>query len=89
MPRDVLVVVSSATLGDAKYRDVCVMSVCPFVRRRFRWEQVRVVHGLGWVGLGQTKWTRGQLWNRWEPICRKRRCYAWNERVRGDKGEVR
>ena len=49
MPRDVLVVVSSPTLGDAKYRDVCVMSVCPFVRRRFRWEQVRVVHGLGWV----------------------------------------
>jgi len=51
MPRDVLVVVSSATLGDAKYRDdrVC-LSVCPFVRRRLRWEQVRVVHGLGWVG---------------------------------------
>jgi len=55
MPRDVLVVVSSATLGDAKYRDdrVCLsvcLSVCPFVRRRLRWEQVRVVHGLGWVG---------------------------------------
>jgi len=23
---------------------------------------IRVVHGLGWVGSGHTKWTHGQLW---------------------------
>jgi len=49
-----------ASVHPTDWAEGIMFSGCPFVVYR------RVVHGLGWpmgwVGLGHTKWTHGQLW---------------------------